>query len=44
VGKIDNAQELAILAADGYMVDEEFKDLAGIIMKIKRTIIWILEN
>lgn len=30
VGKIDNAQEAAIvLAADGYMVDEEFKDLAG---------------
>ncbi|MBV8327044.1 hypothetical protein [Chryseobacterium sp.] len=30
VGKIDNAQEAAVvLAADGYMVDEEFKDLAG---------------
>ncbi|WP_250252483.1 hypothetical protein [Chryseobacterium sp. Marseille-Q3244] len=30
VGKIDNAQEAAIiLASDGYMVDEEFKDLAG---------------
>ncbi|AZA81434.1 hypothetical protein C1637_02355 [Chryseobacterium lactis] len=30
VGKIDNAQEAAIvLAADGYIVDEEFKDLAG---------------
>lgn len=30
VGKIDNPQEAAIiLAADGYMVDEEFKDLAG---------------
>ncbi|REC64440.1 hypothetical protein DRF65_02375 [Chryseobacterium pennae] len=30
VGKIDNVQEAAIiLAADGYMVDEEFKDLAG---------------
>ncbi|MET3034631.1 hypothetical protein ABXT08_00895 [Chryseobacterium sp. NRRL B-14859] len=30
VGKIDNAQEAAvILAAEGYMVDEEFKDLAG---------------
>lgn len=30
VGKIDNAQEAAIiLSADGYMVDEEFKDLAG---------------
>ncbi|MBL3550017.1 MULTISPECIES: hypothetical protein [Chryseobacterium] len=30
VGKIDNAEEAAIvLAADGYLVDEEFKDLAG---------------
>lgn len=30
VGKIDNAQEAAIiLSADGYIVDEEFKDLAG---------------
>ncbi|WP_160138201.1 hypothetical protein [Chryseobacterium sp. c4a] len=30
VGKADNAQEAAILlAADGYMIDEEFKDLAG---------------
>jgi len=30
VGKIDNAEEVAIvLAADGYMVDEEFKDVAG---------------
>lgn len=30
VGKIDNPQEAAIiLTADGYMVDEEFKDLAG---------------
>ncbi|PKF75088.1 hypothetical protein [Chryseobacterium sp. PMSZPI] len=30
VGTIDNAQEAAIIsAADGYMVDEEFKDLAG---------------
>lgn len=30
VGKIDNAQEAAVvLAAEGYMVDEEFKDLAG---------------
>ncbi|WP_313092787.1 hypothetical protein [Chryseobacterium flavum] len=30
VGKINNAQEAAvILAAEGYMVDEEFKDLAG---------------
>ncbi|MCJ7934032.1 MAG: hypothetical protein MUW56_10450 [Chryseobacterium sp.] len=30
VGKIDNAQEAAIiLTAEGYMVDEEFKDLAG---------------
>lgn len=30
VGKIDNAQEAAIiLASDGYIVDEEFKDLAG---------------
>ncbi|MFP3832586.1 hypothetical protein [Chryseobacterium sp. SIMBA_028] len=30
VGKIDNAQEVAILlASDGYIVDEEFKDLAG---------------
>lgn len=30
VGKIDNAEEAAIvLTADGYMVDEEFKDVAG---------------
>ncbi|REC43507.1 hypothetical protein [Chryseobacterium pennipullorum] len=30
VGKIDNAQEAAIiLASEGYIVDEEFKDLAG---------------
>ena len=30
VGKIDNVQEAAIvLATDGYIVDEEFKDLAG---------------
>ena len=30
VGKINNAQEAAVvLSADGYMVDEEFKDLAG---------------
>ncbi|MEG0928824.1 MULTISPECIES: hypothetical protein [Chryseobacterium] len=30
VGKIDNPQEAAILlASDGYIVDEEFKDLAG---------------
>lgn len=30
VGKIDNVQEAAILAtADGYMIDEEFKDVAG---------------
>ncbi|GEJ44977.1 MULTISPECIES: hypothetical protein [unclassified Chryseobacterium] len=30
VGRIDNAQEAAVVsAADGYMVDEEFKDLAG---------------
>lgn len=30
VGKVDNAQEAAIvLSADGYIVDEEFKDLAG---------------
>lgn len=30
VGRIDNAQEAAVvLAAEGYMVDEEFKDLAG---------------
>ncbi|GAE63497.1 hypothetical protein H3Z85_07575 [Chryseobacterium indologenes] len=30
VGKIDNAQEASIiLASDGYIVDEEFKDLAG---------------
>ncbi|MGH1518599.1 hypothetical protein [Chryseobacterium sp. JK1] len=30
VGKINNAQEVAVvLSADGYMVDEEFKDLAG---------------
>jgi len=30
VDHIDNAQEAAVmLAADGYMVDEEFKDLAG---------------
>ncbi|REC80506.1 hypothetical protein DRF60_02010 [Chryseobacterium elymi] len=29
-GKIDNAEEAAIvLTADGYMVDEEFKDVAG---------------
>jgi hypothetical protein len=34
VGKIDNAQEAVILASDGYIVDEEFKDLAVIIMKI----------
>lgn len=30
VDQIDNAQEAAVvLAADGYMIDEEFKDLAG---------------
>lgn len=30
VDRIDNAQEAAVvLAAEGYMVDEEFKDLAG---------------
>lgn len=30
VGKIDNAEEAAIaLTAEGYMVDEEFKDVAG---------------
>ncbi|PIF43775.1 hypothetical protein CLU96_0689 [Chryseobacterium sp. 52] len=30
VGKIDNAEEAAIiLTADGYMVDEEFKHIAG---------------
>ncbi|NIF05780.1 hypothetical protein F3J23_10005 [Chryseobacterium sp. Tr-659] len=30
VGKIENPQEAAIvLAADGYVVDEEFKDIAG---------------
>ncbi|RXM39829.1 hypothetical protein BOQ62_09790 [Chryseobacterium sp. CH21] len=30
VDRIDNAQEAAVvLAADGYMIDEEFKDLAG---------------
>jgi hypothetical protein len=30
VGRIDNAQEAAVvMAADGYVVDEEFKDLAG---------------
>ncbi|WES96412.1 hypothetical protein P2W68_16385 [Chryseobacterium arthrosphaerae] len=30
VGRIDNAQEAAIvLASEGYVVDEEFKDLAG---------------
>ncbi|WP_172281795.1 hypothetical protein [Chryseobacterium sp. LAM-KRS1] len=30
VGKIDNVQEAAILATvDGYMIDEEFKDVAG---------------
>ncbi|KXH83329.1 hypothetical protein [Chryseobacterium kwangjuense] len=30
VGKIDSAEEAAIvLTADGYMVDEEFKDVAG---------------
>ncbi len=30
VGRINNAQEAAIvLASDGYVVDEEFKDLAG---------------
>lgn len=30
VGKVDNAQEAAIiLASEGYVVDEEFKDLAG---------------
>ncbi|MBB6371334.1 hypothetical protein [Chryseobacterium shigense] len=30
VGKIDNAEEAAIaLTVDGYMVDEEFKDVAG---------------
>lgn len=30
VGKIDNAEEAAIaLTADGYMVDSEFKDIAG---------------
>ncbi|MCT2408687.1 hypothetical protein NZD88_14145 [Chryseobacterium antibioticum] len=30
VGKIDNAEEAAIiLTTDGYMVDEEFKDVAG---------------
>ncbi|MBL1221640.1 hypothetical protein JET18_12390 [Chryseobacterium sp. L7] len=30
VGKADNAEEAAIiLTADGYMVDEEFKDVAG---------------
>ncbi|MFZ4931759.1 hypothetical protein [Chryseobacterium sp. Mn2064] len=30
VGKINNAQEAAVvLSADGYMVDEEFTDLAG---------------
>ena len=30
IDRIDNAQEAAVmLAAEGYMVDEEFKDLAG---------------
>lgn len=30
VGKIDNAEEAAIaLTAEGYMIDEEFKDIAG---------------
>ena len=30
IGKIDNVQEAAIAAtADGYMVDDEFKDIAG---------------
>lgn len=30
VGKIDNAEEAAIvLTTEGYMVDEEFKDVAG---------------
>lgn len=30
VGKVDNVQEAAIIATvDGYMIDEEFKDVAG---------------